>query len=77
MSDKHQQALEIIAEIAGTDAGSLKPDLDLVADLGIDSPKALKLLVELEDRLGIEISDDEAGRMESVGDVVEFVDAAG
>lgn len=74
MSEKKQTVLAVISKLAGADQSSLKPETELVADLGIDSPKALQLLVELEDELGIEISDDEAARMETVGDVLAFYD---
>lgn len=69
MKDK---ALEVVAKLAGVELGKLEAKTELVADLGIDSPKALQLLVELEDELGIEISDEEAARMETVGDVLAF-----
>lgn len=72
--DKKQAVLEILAELSGTgDTTAIKPTMDLVADLGIDSPKALQLLVEIEDRLGIEISDEDAARMDSVGDVLNYL----
>ncbi len=72
MATKEETALEVVAEISGTGKDELKAEMNLVADLGIDSPKALKLLVELEDRLEIEISDEEAARMDTVGDVLAF-----
>lgn len=72
MSDKLTEALEVISKLAGVPQDQLKPETELVADLGIDSPKALQLLVELEEALDIEISDEEAARMETVGDVLSF-----
>ncbi len=49
----------------------IRPDMDLVADLELDSPKAVRLLVELEERLDIEIDDEVAGRMSTVGDLLD------
>ena len=49
--------------------------MELVADLNIDSPKALQLLVDLEDRLSIEISDEDAAKMDTVGDVLDYLAA--
>ena len=72
---KKQTALEVLSSLSGVDQGELKPEMDLLADLGIDSPKALQLLVELEDRLGIEISDEAAAKMETVGDILGFMEA--
>ena len=48
--------------------------MDLSADLGIDSVKALELLVDLEDTLDLEISEEDAARMETVGDIVSFLE---
>jgi len=72
--DVKQTALGIVAKISGTDAASLRNDMDLVGDLGIDSPRALQLLVELEEALGVEISDDDAAKMDSVGDILGYLD---
>ncbi len=71
--DVKQKALEIVAAISGKDAADLDPKLDLVADLGIDSPKALQLLLDLEDALDIEISDEDAAKMDTVGDVLGYL----
>ena len=68
-------ALEIIAEVAGADLTTLQPETELVADLGIDSPKALQLLIELEDRLEVEVSDDDVAELKTVGDILEAVDS--
>ncbi|MEE8522404.1 MAG: phosphopantetheine-binding protein [Thermoanaerobaculia bacterium] len=69
-----QKALEIVAKISGTAVSSLRNEMDLVGDLGIDSPRALQLLVELEEALEIEISEDEAAKMDSVGDILGFLE---
>ena len=71
--DPKQITLEVIAKISGAEIATLGPEQDLVADLGIDSPRALQLLIELEDALGREISDDDAAKMDTVGDILEFV----
>ena len=71
--DRKQIALVVLAEVSEREAAEIKPEMDLVADLEIDSPKALQLLVLLEEKLGIEISDEDAGRLEKVGDVLAHV----
>lgn len=72
-----EKAREVLAKLSGRSAAELKSDMDLVADLGIDSPKALELLVELEEVLGVEISDEDAARMETVGDIESYSAALG
>lgn len=76
MSNK-DTALDVLAKISGVERQEIRSEMDLTADLGIDSPKALQLLVDLEDRLSIEISDDDAAKMETVGDVLTYVEATG
>ena len=75
--DKQQVALDVLAQLSGVARDQIQPTMELVADLGIDSPKALQLLVELEDRLQIEISDEAAARMDTVGDIFNFLATAG
>ena len=74
--DAKDKALEIVARISGVETAELEPKLDLVADLGIDSPKALQLLLDLEDALGIEISDEDAAKMDTVGDILDYLGSA-
>jgi acyl carrier protein len=69
-----EEALDIIARVAGVPAAELTRDTELVADLDMDSAKALELLVELEDHLDIEISDDDANAMNTVGDILNAID---
>lgn len=76
MSNK-DTALDVLSKISGVQRQEIRSEMDLTADLGIDSPKALQLLVDLEDRLSIEISDDDAATMETVGDVLTYVEATG
>jgi acyl carrier protein len=70
---KEETALEIIAQVSGVDAASISPESELVAHLGIDSPRALQLMVELEDRLEIEIEDEEVANFRTAGDVLAAV----
>lgn len=73
MSQDASPALQLIAEIAGKDSASLQRGQHLTVDLGLDSPKALELLMALEDDLGIEISDEEAAALVTVGDILDLV----
>lgn len=73
MNDPRQAALDVLAAVSGRPRDELRPEQHLVADLGIESPQALQLLVQLEDRLGTEIPDEAAAAMETVGDVLDYV----
>lgn len=71
--DRIDTAKAVLAKVSGREAGALDASMELVADLGIDSAKSLQLLADLEDALEIEIPDEEAARMNSVGDVIAYV----
>ena len=73
MTDRRQVVLEIIARVSGVDPARISPRSELVGDLGIDSPKALAMLVELEDRLETEIDDELISRLDTVADVLEAI----
>jgi len=72
MNSSQEKALDVISALTEKPKAALKPETELVSELGIDSPRALQLLVELEESTGAEISDEEAARMETVGDVLDF-----
>ncbi len=73
MSDMKRKALDILARIARRDASDLSPEHELVADLAIDSPKALELLCDIEEECGFEVPDDAVNQLQTVGDVLEMV----
>ncbi|MCB1121214.1 MAG: acyl carrier protein [Verrucomicrobiae bacterium] len=70
---KEDTVYEILSRLTGKDRSEITPQTELAAGLGIDSPMALQLLFELEENLDIEISDEDAAAMETVGDVLEKV----
>jgi len=72
---KKDTALEIVSKVSGKDIEELTPETELVANLGMDSAKALELLVELEDELGIEIPDEAAASLNTVGDVITYIES--
>ncbi len=75
--EKQEIALGVLAKVSGKNRETLKPEMELVADLGIDSPKGLQLLAELEDALKIEISEDDAMKLNTVGDILAHVNKLG
>jgi acyl carrier protein len=75
MSLADETVYDVLSEVTGVAKDQIREDQDLVADLDIDSPDALRLLVELEDRLGIEIGDEDAAAMDKVADILRYVRA--
>jgi acyl carrier protein len=66
--------LSAIARVGKADVSTLTLETELVADLEYDSARALELVVELEGILDIEIEDEEAAKLNTVGDILEFVE---
>lgn len=66
------RVLAVLAQAAGRRVEDLRPEHELVADLGLDSAAALRLLVDLEEALDVEIDDEDAARLATVGDVLDF-----
>ena len=69
-----ETALNLLAKLSGTPRAELTPDKQLVGDLGINSLKTVELLLDLEQALDLEISDEEAAEMATVGDVLAFLE---
>jgi len=72
--DPKERALRLISEVCAVELETLNPETQLVAELGVDSARALHLLVKLEDELEIEIEDDEVAEMQTVGDILGYLD---
>jgi acyl carrier protein len=64
----------LAAELA-VDGSAIRDETRFKEDLNADSLHLVELMVELEDSYGIRIPDDEAARIETVGQVVDFVHA--
>ncbi len=77
MSAKTEQVYEVIAKVAKKEKSAIMPEHELLADLGIDSPKGLQLLMDLEEKLKIEIGDEDAARMNKVSDIIAYVEKSG
>jgi acyl carrier protein len=72
--DVESKVLAIIARVTRSDLSEVTRQATLVGDLGVDSPTALLLLVELEDALGITMSDTAAAGMTTVGDILDYLE---
>jgi len=75
--NRSEIAISVIARITGVPIESITPEMELVADLDMDSAKALELIVELEDHFDVEIEDDGAASLNTVGDVLATVSSLG
>ena len=65
----------IIVEQLGVEAGEVKPESHFVDDLGADSLDTVELVMALEEEFGIEIPDEDAEKMTSVGDAIKYIES--
>mgnify|MGYP000976186455 FL=1 len=64
---------DIIAEQLGIEASEITPESTFVDDLGADSLDIVELIMALEEEFNMEIPDEEAEKISTVGDVVEYI----
>ena len=65
---------KIIVEQLGVNEDQVKPEAKFIEDLGADSLDTVELVMALEEEFGTEIPDEEAEKLQSVGDVVKFIE---
>ncbi len=66
---------KLIVENLNANESEITMDTLLVDDLGADSLDAVELIMALEDEFGMEIEDDAAQSIKSVGDLVNYIEA--
>ena len=64
----------IIVEQLGVDESEVTPEAHFIDDLGADSLDTVELVMALEEEFGIEISDEDAEKIQTVGDAVKYID---
>jgi len=70
-----EKVREIISEKLNVDPDEIKLESSIVDDLGADSIDLIELIMNLEEEYGISISDEEAVKLKTVGDVVDFINS--
>lgn len=78
MSDKsiEDRVKDIIVDQLGVNADQVTPEAKFIEDLGADSLDTVELVMAFEEEFEIEVPDEEAEKLQSVGDVVTYVKAA-
>ena len=65
----------ITADKLGVDPSKVTMDAKFINDLGADSLDVVEFIMDVEKEFGITIPDEEAGKLETVGDAVNYIDA--
>ncbi len=75
MASTEDRVKEIIVELLGVDASKVTRDARFREDLEADSLDLVELIMEFEQRFGSDISDEDAQKLETVGDVIDYIDS--
>ena len=75
MSDITSRVKAIIVDKLGVDESEVKPEATFTNDLGADSLDTVELIMELEKEFNITIPDDQAEKIQTVGDAIYYVEA--
>ena len=70
-----QKIHSIVAEQLGVDEADLAPEASLLDDLGADSLDVVELVMALEEAFGLEISDEDAEKLTTVKQAVDYIGA--
>ena len=73
MSEHYDKVKEIIIDKLGIDDGKITMDAKFIDDLGADSLDTVELIMQFEEEFGIEIPDEEAEGLLSVGQAIEYI----
>ena len=75
MSKIEEQVKNIVAEQLGVKSEEVKNESSFVDDLGADSLDTVELIMEFEKEFNLSIPDEEAEKIESVGDAVTYIES--
>ncbi|BBH20908.1 acyl carrier protein [Paenibacillus baekrokdamisoli] len=73
MSDVYDRVKRIVVDRLGVDESEVSLEASFKEDLGADSLDVVELVMELEDEFDMEISDEDAEKITSVGEVVNYI----
>jgi acyl carrier protein len=73
MSDVQERVKRIVIERLGVEEAEVTTEASFKDDLGADSLDVVELVMELEDEFDLEISDEDAEKITTVGEVVKYI----
>lgn len=75
MAVDFEKIKKIIVDQLGVDESDVTAEASFVDDLGADSLDTVELVMALEEEFGIEIPDEEAEKLITVGDAIKYIDS--
>lgn len=75
MSDVRSKVVSIIVDKLGVDEAEVKNEASFINDLGADSLDTVELIMEFEKEFNIAIPDDQAEKIQTVGEAIAYIEA--
>jgi acyl carrier protein len=73
MASIAERVKQIVAEQLGVDEDQVTPEASFMDDLGADSLDTVELVMALEEEFDIEISDEDAEKIQTVQDAIDYI----
>ncbi len=74
MASVEERVIDIVAEQLGVEKDKITRDTHFVNDLGADSLDTVELVMELEEEFDISIPEDQAEKIQRVGEAIEYIE---
>lgn len=71
--DSQQKVIDLIVDQLGVDAENVTPEAHFIDDLGADSLDTVELVMAFEEEFDIEIPDEDAEKLETVGNAIDYL----
>ena len=68
-----EKVIQIVSEQMSVDKGEIKRETSFVNDLNADSLDTVELVMELEDEFDLTIADEEAEKLKTVGEAIDYI----
>ena len=73
MSETAERVKKIVVEHLGVEESKVTPEASFIDDLGADSLDTVELVMAFEEEFGVEIPDDAAEKITTVGDAINYI----
>jgi len=75
MDNVEQQVKEVVVEQLGVNPDEVTPEASFIDDLGADSLDTVELVMALEEKFDIQVPDEDAEKLTTVGAAIEYIKA--
>ena len=75
VGDVGQRIIEIVAEQLGADKAQITRGTSFINDLGADSLDTVEIVMEIEDEFDIDVPQEDAEKIQTVGQAIDYVEA--